>query len=146
VLKKLLERLTQTAAEPDAGHTLALAAAALLLEVSWADHEISATELAVIERALLQQFGLTADEVQELIEQSKRDHAASVGLHGYTRVINEGWEEPAKFELVVALWRLALSDDDLHRYEEHMIRRIAELLYLSHERFIEAKLRAKRDG
>ncbi len=144
MLKKLLERLTQPASEPAPKHLVALAAAALLLEVSWADHEITDAELAVIERALRSQFGFDETEVAELIDQSRRDHDQSVGLYGYTRVINEHWDEPARFELVLALWRLAMSDDELDRYEEHTIRKVAELLYLSHDRFIEAKLRARQ--
>jgi len=146
MLPKLLKRLTRPAAEPDRERLLALAAAALLLEVSWADHAITDAELTLIEQALRTQFGLGEQEVRELIDQSRRDHDESVGLYGYTRVINAAWDEPGKFQLVLALWRLALSDDELDRYEEHTIRKIAELLYLSHARFIEAKLIAKRSG
>jgi uncharacterized tellurite resistance protein B-like protein len=40
------------------------------------------------------------------------------------------------------LWRAAYSDGALHEYEEHLIRRIADLLHLSHSQFIGAKLRA----
>jgi uncharacterized tellurite resistance protein B-like protein len=144
MLKKLIERLTQPRAEAQPQQLVAQAAAALLLEVSWADHDISAAELQVIENALQRQFGLDPDAIAELVEQSRRDHEASVGLYGYTRLINEHWDEPAKFDLILALWRLALADDELHRYEEHTIRRVAELLYLSHERFIEAKRLARQ--
>lgn len=144
VLQKLLRRLTTPRADTDPQRLVALAAAALLLEVSWADHEISEAELDIIDRALRTTFGLDADEARELIEQSRRDHAESVGVYGYTRAINDSWDEAAKFDLLVALWRLALADDELNRYEEHHIRKIAELLYLSHARFIEAKLKAKR--
>jgi uncharacterized tellurite resistance protein B-like protein len=78
------------------------------------------------------------------VEESRREHEQSVGLYSYTRTINAAWSEEQKFALVTALWRLAMANDELHRYEEHTIRKIAELLYLSHERFIEAKLRVKR--
>jgi len=101
-------------------------------------------ELDLVRRQLRQQFDLSADEVATAIAEAKARQADSVGVHSYTRTINDAWDEPRKFALVVALWRLALSDDELHRYEEHTIRRIAELLYVSHDRFIEAKLKAKR--
>jgi len=146
MLKKLLERLTQPAREPEPEALPALAAAALLLEVSWADQEMSQAELDLIAAALERTFRLAPQAARDLIEQARREHDASVGLYGYTRVINEHWDEPAKFDLVVALWRLALADDVLDRYEEHTIRKIAELLYLDHDRFIEAKLRAKQHG
>jgi uncharacterized tellurite resistance protein B-like protein len=145
MLLKLLNRLKEPASDADPARLVTLAAAALLLEVSWADHDISEAELANIGAALQNTFGLTEADTTELLAQSRRDHQESVGVFGYTRAINESWEEPAKFDLLVALWRLALSDDDLNRREEQVIRKIADLLYLSHARFIEAKLRAKRN-
>lgn len=145
MLKALLNRLKEPEEEPDSEHLVALAAAALLLEVAWADHDIADAELELIERQLKGQFGLGEDEVRELVEESRTHHAESVGLYRYTRTINESWSEEQKFALVTSLWRLALAEDGLDRYEEHTIRKIAELLYLSHNRFIEAKLTAKRD-
>jgi uncharacterized tellurite resistance protein B-like protein len=144
MITRLLNRLTQPEQEPEPEGLLALAAAALLLEVAWADHVISDEELELIEQHLQSQFGLTHDEVAELVEESRREHEQSVGLYSYTRTINAAWSEEQKFALVTALWRLAMANDELHRYEEHTIRKIAELLYLSHDRFIEAKLRVKR--
>lgn len=146
MLMKLLKRISTPQNESDPNRLVALAAAALLLEVSWADQDISERELALIDTALQRTFGLGAEDSLELIEQSRRDHAESVGVYGYTRAINDSWDEPAKFDLLVALWRLAFADDELNRHEEHHIRRIAELLYLSHDRFIEAKLKAKETG
>tara|TARA_Y100001933_G_scaffold264650_1_gene331473 strand:- start:3912 stop:4385 length:474 start_codon:yes stop_codon:yes gene_type:complete len=146
MLGRLLDKLkAPETAEESPDHLLALAAAALLLEVAWADHDIADDELTLIETQLREQFGLTDSEVQALVAASREAHQDSVGVYGYTRTINEAFDEARKFELVTALWRLALADDGLHRYEEHTIRKIAELLYLSHSRFIEAKLRAKRD-
>ncbi|MEQ8861534.1 MAG: TerB family tellurite resistance protein [Pseudomonadales bacterium] len=145
MLSKLLNRLKAPEQEPEGGNLLALAAAALLLEVAWADHDIAADELSVIERQLKQQFALTSREVAELVEESRKVQETSVGVYGYTRTINEQWSEAQKFDLVTALWRLALADSGLDRYEEHTIRKIAELLYLSHSRFIEAKLKARRE-
>ncbi len=145
MLNKLLNRLKLPNEDTDSENLQALAAAALLLEVAWADHDIAEDELALIERQLAQQFRLSPQEVAELVEESRQAHEESVGLYGYTRTINEQWSEPQKFELVTALWRLALADAGLHRYEEHTIRKIAELLYLSHSRFIEAKLKARQE-
>jgi uncharacterized tellurite resistance protein B-like protein len=145
MLQKLLNRLKTPNADAEPARLVTLAAAALLLEVSWADHDISDAELTNIGAALQTTFGLAEADTAELIAQSRRDHEQSVGVFGYTRAINESWEEPAKFDLLVALWRLALSDDDLNRREEQVIRKIADLLYLSHARFIEAKLSAKRN-
>ena len=145
MILELLKRLGARATAPDPQHLTALAAAVLLLEVSWADNEIEAVELGVIERTLRERFDLDESEINELIAEARKDHVESVGVFDYTRTINANWDEAAKFDLIVALWRLAFADDDLNRYEEHTIRRIAELLYVSHERFIEAKLSATRN-
>lgn len=142
LLARLKEPLARSEAETEA--LLPLAAAVLYLEVAWADHDIADEELQLIRQTLTEQFNLTVEELDIVVSESKDQHDASVGLYRFTRTINEAWGEEAKFQLVIQLWRLALSDNELHSFEEHTIRRIAELLYVSHSRFIEAKLIAKR--
>jgi len=146
MLRELLNRLKSgTTPEQDA-NVVPLAAATLLFEVAWADHQIGQQELAHIRSALIDQFALDGATVDEIVKESRAHHEQSVGIYRFTRTLTEAWDEPARFDLVVQLWRLALSDDELHKFEEHTIRKIAELLYVSHPRFIEAKLKAKRDA
>jgi uncharacterized tellurite resistance protein B-like protein len=146
MLNSLLERIRSQGREPttEDERLIPLAAATLLIEVAWADHDIAKEETAVIRLALAQQFALTEHEIDEVMSSSIAQHGESVGLYAFTRTLVEAWEEPARFDLVVKLWQLALSDDKLDRFEEHMIRKIAELLYVSHQRFIEAKQLARR--
>jgi uncharacterized tellurite resistance protein B-like protein len=125
---------------------IALAATALLLEVAWSDHDLADAELADVRRAVSATFDIDGAALDELLAASQDLHADSVGVQGFTRAITDVWDESRRFELVVSLWRLALADGQIHHYEEHSIRRIADLLYLSHQRFIEAKLVAKRTG
>jgi uncharacterized tellurite resistance protein B-like protein len=96
-------------------------------------------------QTLVERFELDQASVSALIDDAAAAHAQSVGLQRYTRLITDNWDEPARFDLVVRLWEVALADDAVDRYEEHTIRRIAELLYVSHERFIEAKRRAREN-
>ncbi len=147
MLRSLLERVRGRAEEDPAGdqHLVALAAATLLMEVAWADHHIAEEEMAVVRSALVRQLGLDPEEAGEIIEASRREHDRSVGLHAFTRTLVEAWDEQQRYELLVALWRLAFSDAALDRFEEHTIRRISELLYVSHARFIQAK-RLARDA
>jgi len=42
------------------------------------------------------------------------------------------------------LWRLAYADGNLDKHEEMVIRRVASLLYVTHEDFIAAKLAATK--
>lgn len=124
--------------------TLPMAAAALFFEVAWADHEITDHELELVRAGIMSQFGLSSEVVDEIVAESHKQHDESVGVFPFTRAITEAWDGHQRFELVVQLWQLALSNEELNKYEEHTIRRIADLLHLSHKRFIEAKLQAKR--
>ena len=147
MISRLLDRLRSLAEVPgsDEAPLLPAAAAALLIEVAWADHDISEDELSAIQRALMTQFNLTETAAMEIVEQSRAAHDDSVGVHAFTRALVEALDESQRFELVTDLWRIAYSDADLDRFEEHTIRKISELLYVSHARFIEAK-RLARDG
>lgn len=147
MLKKLLERIRdfgeQTdSADPD--QVLATAAATLLMEVAWADHHISESELAAIREVISKQFTLDEETLDAIIAESRQHQDSSVGLQSFTRTITEAWDEQTRYQLVAAMWQLAGTDDGVHRFEEHMIRKIADLLYVSHSRFIEAKREAQK--
>ena len=146
MLTSLLERFrgVSSAEEVDSSRLLPLAATTLLIEVAWADHNISEDELAIVRTTLAAQFDLTGAEADQIIEESRAHQENSVGLFAFTRTLVEAWDEAQRFELIVQLWRLAFSDAQLDRFEEHMIRKIADSLYVSHARFIEAKQRARK--
>ena len=121
-----------------------MAAAALMLEVTWADHE---TDDAEIERsvALGTLFNLDTPSASQLVEDARERLQEHVGVQSYTRYLNEALSEQEKFDVVTALWRVAHASNGVDRFEEHTtIRRIADLLYLSHDRFIQAKLLARQ--
>ena len=145
MLSKLTElfRRQKTATTEDAVIDAPVAAAALMLEVTWADHTIDDQEIATSTELLQQLFELPAATARQLVEDAQERLQDSTGVQHYTRFLNETLSEPEKFAVVTALWRVALASDGLDRFEEHTIRRVADLLYLSHNRFIEAKLIAK---
>ncbi len=149
-LKKFFAQTSITESDSSEEHAaeqlLPAAAAMLLLEVAWADHNISDIEIAVIGSSLQSLFELQEPFVSQLLEDSRQKHKTSVGVYEYTRTLNETLSEDEKYQLLVALWRLALSDSDLHALEEHVIRRISDLLYVPHTRFIAAKRKARALG
>ena len=122
----------------------AMATLMLLLEVAWADHDISAHELGQMKAALQRLYGLAPDVVEGLVANAQRDYAVATSVQPFTRALNEHLSIDEKFEVVTEMWRLALSDASLDKYEEYHVRRIAELLYVPHEHFIAAKLIAKQ--
>lgn len=124
---------------------LRLAAAALLVETARADFQQDAVEEDALANALRQGLQLGADEVQELLAEANThaDHATS--LYQFTRVINDHFTAEQKALLVEMMWQVAWADGDLHHYEEHLIRKVADLIYVPHEEFIRSKL-ATRPG
>jgi uncharacterized tellurite resistance protein B-like protein len=71
------------------------------------------------------------------------DHVVS--LHDFTRSINDSLSREDRVKIVELLWRVAFADAVLDKYEEYFIRKIADLLYVSHKDYIQSKHRAARN-
>jgi uncharacterized tellurite resistance protein B-like protein len=87
-------------------------------------------------------LGLEAEATQALVEEAERQIDRSHDLYQFTSQINRSYSEADKVRLLEALWRVADADTAVHKYEEHLIRRVADLLHVPHSGFIAAKLRA----
>lgn len=123
-------------------HGLHLACAALLFEVSRVDFSVDEVELGALAKALEKKFALSGTQVQELIELAREEIRQSTSYHEFTNLINNSFQYEQKVQLVEMMWRVAYADQHLDRYEEHLVRKVAELLYVSHVDFIQAKHRA----
>ena len=119
-----------------------LAVSALLLEIAASDFDADRQERQAINHIVRTQFGLDRSEADELIALAEQEHHTSTDYFQFTRLINEHYSASQKVELVELLWRVAFADGELHHYEEHVIRRLADLLHVSHGDFISAKHRA----
>jgi len=142
-LRRLFELPPETGAE-DEGHRIQVAAAMLLLEVSRVDFSIEESELRAVAGALREQFALSDEESEELIEIAQERSRESHSLHPFLRQINDHFTPQQKARMVEDLWRVAHADGRLDKYEEYQIRRIADLLYVPHSAFIRGKHRAGR--
>ena len=125
----------------DEKHVMHLAAAALLLEVSRADFDIQDEELEEIAKSLQKRFKFSQEEVQNLLTLALIEQESHVSIYPFVKIINEGCDPEEKKLLLLDLWRVAYADNKLDKYEEYQIRKIAELLYLSHSDFIQTKLK-----
>lgn len=125
---------------------VALAAAMLLLEVAWADHEIEERELALIRSSLISLYGISESQVEAVIEEARLEHQEISSIFPFTRTLNEQLDTDERKRLLESLWRLNTFDGSTFHYEESVIRKIADLLYLTHGEFISGKLAAKRQS
>jgi uncharacterized tellurite resistance protein B-like protein len=126
-----------------ASHKPELAAVALLVEIMNADHELSTDESDSIKSILFDTLFITAEVADELLATAKKQVHEANDLFQFTEVINANYSYAEKVSLVESLWKVAYSDKQLDKYEEHMVRRIADLLYVSHSDFIQTKNRIK---
>ena len=127
--------------EANKAHALNLATAALLVEVSRADHQVTDSERLVIVEALRNNLGLEDSEAQELLRLADPAADQAVSLTEFTRLLNEHLTREERVGIVHSLWQVANADISIDKYEEYYVRKIADLLYVAHSDFIRAKLR-----
>ena len=137
-LKELLGRESTTVSEAE-HRALELACAALMFEVARADFSVETTEQDTVTSLLKEQFNLSADEVSTITEAAFEQADAATCLFEFTRTLNELASAEQKRDLLAMMWRVAMADDALSRYEEHVIRKVADLLYVPHSDLIAAK-------
>lgn len=123
-------------------HNLELCAAALMMEIALADSGVDADERQVIESSIKHHFHLNDEEVGGLLDVAKREVDHSTSLHEFTRVVNDTLSREEKVTIIELLWKVASADMVIDKYEEYYIRKIADLLYVSHSDYIKAKHKA----
>jgi len=116
-----------------------LAVAALLIEVAIADHILEDSELASLRTILERKFKLSPQKLDELEELAIAEQSGATSLYQFTRLINTECSAKEKYDLIEAMWEIAYSDGTLHKYQEALIRKVAELIYVSHSQFIRAR-------
>jgi len=132
--------------DSDTEHVLRLAIAALLLEMTHMDGEVWPEQRKAVETAVLDHFDLEEEEVKELLALAEAERAESTDYFQFTSLINDAYTQDEKIRIVELLWHIAYANESLHKYEEHMVRKIADLLHVSHKAFITAKFRALGDN
>lgn len=120
----------QTAADRERG--LKLATATLLIEVVRADYQEDLTENEMVFAQLKSFFDLSEDDALLLVKEAEREADHSVSLQGFTRLLHERLSLEEKHAVIEMLWRVALADDHLDKHEDYLVRKLADLLYVSH--------------
>jgi uncharacterized tellurite resistance protein B-like protein len=123
---------TGSGSEPSREHTLQFAAAILLVEVARADFAEDLSEDHEIRGLLKEFFSLTDEETALLVADAKAEADHTASLQAFTRRLHEELTVPEKHGIVEMLWKVALADEHLDKHEDHLVRKIAGLLYVSH--------------
>ena len=146
ILLKFLTIETIEASPADIEHALRVATAVLLIEVARADFIVDPSEKLRLRELLEQQFNLPAQELDALLEEAEADADRMVSIQHVTRLLNEHYDHAMKRRVVEMMWQLVYADGEKDHYEEHLIRQVADLLYVSHSEFIQARHKAEAEN
>lgn len=134
--KYLLENTEETI---PLDHRLQLACAALMVEMVHVDDEFTNDEEVRLKHLLKKRFELNAEELASLIELAHDKNHEATDYHEFTSLLNEHYSQQQKIQLIEDLWQLAYADQQLDKFEEHLLRRLADLLHVPHQDFIRTK-------
>jgi len=129
----------KTEGETPLEHRLQLASAALMVEMLHVDDEVTEQEEIKIRQLIKERFELSKDEIEALLELAHNEKHEATDYYAFTSLLNAHYSQQQKIKLVEDLWLLAYADDHLDKYEEHLLRRLAELLHVPHSDFIRTK-------
>jgi len=120
-------------------HRLQLAASALMVEMMHVDETVTDHENKKIRTLIKQRYELDEAEIEDLINLAHNEKHEATDYYAFTSLLNTHYTQQQKIKLVEDLWHIAYSDEELDKYEEHLLRRLSELLHVPHQDFIRTK-------
>ena len=148
MLKKIKSLFFKTSeeetAEVQVTQTIDKTCASLIIEVALADKVFDESEINLLKKMLLDTYSLKLDDANELIANAEKTVNESTSLYGYTREVNDNFDYQSKLDLLDQLWRMAFADGNIDKYEEHVVRKISDLIHITHNDFIQSKLRNRK--
>lgn len=143
-IRDFFDRNMATSGAPAAErHSIELATAALLVEVVRSDAGISPGEQQAVLRAVREKFSLSEEEAQAIFKLAEEEVRTANDYYQFTSLINRSFDQKQKQYVVELMWRVAYADAELAAHENHVLRRVAELLHVTHADYIAAKMRAR---
>ena len=139
LLRTLLAPSPPRLAEPDAR----LALAALLVRVARSDGNYASTEIARIDRILMQRHALTSSLAADLRAQAEAVEAEAPDTVRFTRALKAAVPLEDRTALVEALWSVALADGARDADEDRLLRLVSNLLGLTDVESAQARQRVQ---
>jgi uncharacterized tellurite resistance protein B-like protein len=122
-------------------HDLRVATCALFLEMARIDETFTQEEMDTILTILKEKYGLSQEHADALVSESDKELAESVDLWRFARLINENYTIDEKIGIIEILWQMVYVDGKMDRYEHYLMNKLKNLLRLSHDQLIDAKLK-----
>jgi|TARA_A200000113_G_scaffold167876_1_gene152600 uncharacterized tellurite resistance protein B-like protein len=116
----------------------------LMIEVAYADNQLDESELKAMANSL-SKLDIQQEEIREIVDETLAKSKESISFYEHTRILNDQLDYDQKKDVLNSVWSIAFADGQMNKHEEHLIRRIADLLYLNHKDFINSKLDHKNN-
>ena len=110
---------------------LRMATAVLMIDVARADHVFDEAEFDRVLQLIEAHFDLSADAAAELFNAASEKADDLVSAHEFTKVLHEHLDEEEKARIISLLWQIAYADGELDKYEDSLVLKISDLLYVS---------------
>ncbi len=143
-LKNIFSQSNDIAEETESKEELKLLCG-LMIEAAYTDGKVQDIELNKITKSLVDVFGENSKDVDITIKDCLAELDEPKSLHSFTKKINKVFDENKKILLIETLWKIVLSDGEVHEFESNLIRRLAGLLYISDVSCGNAKNRAMKN-
>ena len=144
IAKRFFGKVTENSSKPAAEqseHDIRVATCALLVEIARIDEKFTQSEMETILSILKEKYGLSPEHADALIAEAEKELEESVDLWQFARLINENYTNDEKIEIIEILWRVVYVDGKMDQYEHYLMSKLKNLLRLSHNQLIDAKLK-----
>jgi len=128
-------------ADRETEHDVRVAACALFVEMARIDEKFTAAEMETILSIVREKYGLSREHADALVAEADKELDKSVDLWQFARLINKNYSTDEKIEIIETLWRMVFVDGKMDRYEHYLMNKLKNLLRLSHDQLIAAKLK-----
>lgn len=147
MIKRLFIQVVETITTTDSAASgvedreaaLRMATAVLMLDVARADHVFEESEFDRVLRLIETHFGLSPEEAAELVNEAGDKAEELVSVHDFTQLLHEHLNENEKARIIALLWQIAYADGRLDKYEDSLVLKISDLLYVSRGRVMRLK-------
>jgi len=130
---------TDMVSADDREAALRLATAVLMIDVARADYVFDESEFDTVLKLIEAHFGLTAEQAAELVIEAGARAEDLVDIHEFTKQLHDYLTEDEKGQIVALLWQIAYADGRLDKYEDSLVLKISDLLYVSRGRVMRLK-------
>jgi uncharacterized tellurite resistance protein B-like protein len=125
---------------------LRLATAVLMIDVARADHVFEESEFDSMLQLIESHFELSPEQAAELVNAAGDKADDMVSLFEFTQLLHKHLDEQEKARIVSLLWQVAYADGQLDKYEDALVLKISDLLYVSRGRVMRLKHDAQQNA